>query len=87
MMRGLAISTRRYTIFRMNYTIFRMNYTIFRMDRGQPSCIPWREEAVSFADLVLDWIGTALVLNPSQICALRPRTRLFRFPQAVLAHA
>jgi len=47
MMRGLAIDTKQYTIFRMNYTIFRMNYTIFRMnytifrmDRGLSSCIP-----------------------------------------------
>ena len=40
MMRDPAISTRQYTIFRMNYTIFRMNYTIFRIDRDLPSCIP-----------------------------------------------
>ena len=47
MMRDPAISTRQYTIFRMNYTRFRMNYTIFRMnctifriDRDLPSCIP-----------------------------------------------
>ena len=40
MMRDPAISTRQYTIFRMNYTIFRMNCTIFRIDRDLPSCIP-----------------------------------------------